>query len=794
MALERFLIAPFKTGLQTDLRPWLIMDDAMEELVNAYVFRGRIRKRFGGRLMGTSSDPLTAPLLSRLRVNIGTTDGSGNLAFTALPGTILNPGSMFSAGGIIFTVTTVPGVVGNDATLSTDAGPGGPAVGTVRLDSTGPNVYQFRITGGQVSIATTIVWWYPALPVMGLSIYDKANTAINDQPPYAFDTQFAYTYSGGWLRSPGSIPFPSPVWHGNNSNFFWTHNWVGATDDARLLFVTNFNATVGTPGANDDPLYYFDGTNWVNFSPFTVFLSDGSYVQTARIIVAFKNVLILLNTVERNAPSGTNTNAAFPQRARYSIRGSPIAQTVVGADKASFAWLEPNQTFTVGAAVGKAAGAGYLDASTDEQIVSAEFIKDRLIVFFERSTWELVWTGNYATPFYWQRLNAELGCEAQNSAVPFDKFVLAIGNTGVHSCNGANVERIDNKIPDQIFEVRTQDGANQRICGIRDYFAEMVYWTYVSQDLLPSQTYPNKLLVYNYKNDSWSINQDCITVFGYWEQSTDLTWASTTTTWGESEFTWIDNIEDAMSRQIIAGNMQGYVFIVDSDQNRNAPVMQITNMVYNSTTGLVTITAYDHTLSVNEDSINSYFGNYILIENAQGVSFVSQNTIFSIESIIDPNTITIRTVMTGTYTGGGTITRVSNIGILSKQWNPYSKDGRDVNLSRIEFFVNKTSAGEVTVDYFPSSTDISMLQEGGPAGTNCIVGNNILETSPDPAIPLEALQTRLWKSVYFLGEGNVIQIYISMSDAQITDPAIALAGFQLEAMLLYVRPTTSRIS
>ena len=53
-------------------------------------------------------------------------------------------------------------------------------------------------------------------------------------------------------------------------------------------------------------------------------------------------------------------------------------------------------------------GGGYIDASTEEQIVSAEFIKDRLIVYFERSTWELAYTGNEVLPFVWQKINTEL--------------------------------------------------------------------------------------------------------------------------------------------------------------------------------------------------------------------------------------------------------------------------------------------------------------------------------------------------------------------------------------------------
>jgi len=52
MPLDKFLIGgPFKNGLITDQRPWLIPDDAFAELKNAYVYHHRVRKRYGTRLL-----------------------------------------------------------------------------------------------------------------------------------------------------------------------------------------------------------------------------------------------------------------------------------------------------------------------------------------------------------------------------------------------------------------------------------------------------------------------------------------------------------------------------------------------------------------------------------------------------------------------------------------------------------------------------------------------------------------------------------------------------------------------
>ena len=750
MAYDRFMIAPVNSGLQTDLKPWLIQDDAWAQLNNAYVFRGRVRKRFGSELMGTGwSSVATAPLYSRLRIMVGTTDGAGDLSAT-VPGAIFKVGQMFSIGDNMFTVYN--SAAGAQPMLKT----GGTA--TTYTYNIGTGAYVF--VGAAV---TTAVYFYPADPVMGITNYETGT--INNHPSYAFDTQFAYLFSGGsWNRSDTA---GVPVWRGTDLHFFWTTNWQAIVNTPPVLFVTNFNAAIGAPvPATDDPIYTFGNpsSTWAAFSALTIFKTAGDFVQTAKIIVPFKNRLILLNTIENIA----GVHVAFTNRCRFSHNGSPFATN---------AWLEPNQT-TGGQ---NADGAGYIDASTEEQIVSAEFTKDRLIVYFERSTWELAYTGNEIQPFVWQKINTELGSESTFSTISFDKQILTIGNTGVHACNGSNVERIDNLIPDQIFTIRDKDNGPARIWGIRDYFTEMVYWTFPSTNQVPSEKFPTRVLVYNYKNGTWAFNDDCITAFGYFEQQTGATWAIQTETWAVANFAWRSGTISAQFRQVIAGNQQGFVFIIDDEESRNAPVMQITNM--DNTTPYLILLIIDHTLNV---------GDYIYIENAQGVTFSTTYTIYPVYQVIDPDHVSAGpATFTGTYTGGGTAARVSNLGILSKQWNPYVDKGRDVYLAKIDFGVLRTTAGQVTVDYFPSASEMSMIDEG--INTGAILGTNVLETFPYPTVLFEAVQDRLWHPVYFQTEGQCIQILIHMSAAQLANPAIALADFELEGLMLHVMATSSRL-
>ncbi len=855
MAFDRFFIGPMQTGLQKNLRPFLIAEDAFEKLQNAYVFRGRVRKRFGEQLMGSGySSPVTEPLFSRLRINIGTTDGSGNFSGT-VPGTVFKIGQEFSVGDVIFTVyqTGTPaimlntgpsivvgitdgagnaagvvpgasGTVGQSFIIGTQSfsvvtaglaalatsGPGSgtfnTGTGAFTFAGAAPNTNilwvaaagTYNTNNGAVVISNapvmTIVYFYPGQPVMGLCNYQ--NGPINNQPSYAFDTQFAYLFTNGaWQRS-GTV-----LLTGTNLNFVETCNYRGSiAGGPPTLFISNFK----------DPIWYTqDGSTWVSasganafyFAPAGGLMQTGPFVVTARLVISFKNRLLLLNTIENNGAGGGGVNTSYTNRVRYSFNGSPFARN---------AWYEPNQTDSSGGVVKNnniAAGAGFIDATTEEQIISAEFIKDRLIVYFERSTWELAYTGNYVIPFVWQKINTELGSEAQFSTVPFDTVILTMGTTGVHACSGANVERIDTKIPDQVFQIQNKNLGVQRVYGVRDYFTELVYWTFPSTEqnsanVTYAPVYPTQILIYNYRNDSWAIFTDCITAFGYFEQqnmNNSITWNSTTLTWETANMIWNSGVLDANFRQVIAGNQQGYTFICNAELSRNARAMQITNMVQSGSD--VIITCVDHTLTA-VNLFDPSVGDFVILENFQGCTLTNNqyptntDNIYPVSALnpADPDKFKITNVtLTGVYTGGGTVSRVSNINILSKQWNPYLEQATNVYLARIDFGVEKTAFGQLTVDYYPSASQLSMLNAG--INTGAIMGTGVLETYAYPIdlYPLEQEQDRLWHPIYFQSSGECIQILMYMAPNQINIASIAFSDFELDGMTLHTSQASDRL-
>lgn len=715
MVLKSYLIAPFNSGLINNIEPWLTPEDAFQYLEDAYVWRGRVKKRFGYSYLGDTS------LDSRLRINLGTTDGNGDFSIT-VPGATFAVGQMFSIGTELFTVNAT----GTPATL---------------LDTGAATVATFNTTSGALVItgadATTAVYFYPATPVMGLKLRETSN--VNFEDTLGFDTQFAYyRVSGAWER------LGTAVWTGGNADFYWTVNYRGTNPYETYFYTVN-----GIPA--DNIKYIPSGsTTWTNLRPQ---LDAGAtrYLETASIILGFKDRLLILNTIEDESGS----DRTYQNRARWSQNGDPTA--------AATSWLDDTP-----------GRGGYVDAPTQEAITTAEFIKDRLIVYFERSTWELVYTGDATLPFRWQQINNELGAESRFSIIGFDKGAVGVGNVGVHSCNGVNVIRIDEKIPDEVFNIHNGNDGPERVYGVRDYYRELVYWTF--PDDTDDPTYPTNVLVWNYQNSSWAIFKDSFTCFGYFQKDSDLTWAELGTiygTWAAWNDPWGGPRAQSQFPDIVSGNQEGYTHILDTEKSSNEASLYITDMDASTEE----LTVIDHNLQE---------GDYVKVKDAQGITSLN-DTIFAVQTAVDADTIVLDTTFTGTYTGGGQLQRVSNINITSKQWNPGTPVGQQFRMPYLDFLIDRTEDGEVSVDYFVDSTSGTSIQDQVASGT--LLGSNTLYTRPEDNSTYQPNQVRIWHRYFLQTQGQTIQIKIFMDDAQMKDEDISESDFNLDGLIIYVEPS-----
>jgi hypothetical protein len=391
----------------------------------------------------------------------------------------------------------------------------------------------------------------PTTPVQGLKVY---YTTTGNQQLVGFSTTKAYLLISVPNIMWSDISFfqttGAPIsWTGGNDDFFWTTNFASS------LWVTN----------NVDPLRFWNGSTtqgWNNQRP----IVNGTTRMTAcLLIIAHKGRLIALNTTE-----GGST---FTNRARWSQIGTPYV-LASGGDPA----VVPPTPFAIDDNAWRddiPGKGGFIDADTNEQIVSCAIVRDVLIVFFQRSTWRLRYTGNEILPFIWERLNTQYGSESPLSSISFDEGILSFSRYGFIEADTNSVDRIDLKIPDQsFFNMRFGTTLNslRRVQGIRDYYRATAYWCY--EDVDTNTGINNRVLAYNYLDKTWAIFKQPFRCFGYYKQFNDLQWQNATFAWETANQPW-SGPEQSQFPQVVAGDADptsGNVYVTyetinDADDN-----------------------------------------------------------------------------------------------------------------------------------------------------------------------------------------------------------------------------------
>lgn len=233
---EKVIVGPVNRGLRNDRTPFVIDNDSFPTLLNAYQWRGRVKRKRGTSFLGrltrffNSANPSYGNIVS-----FNLVAGAGNLltAFGLQANGNIVPGS----------VTLTDATAGN---VYTDNGLGvltGVPAGTGTINyATGA----ITIAGGGADLITTVTFLYnPDLPVMGLRDF---TTSLSTQFPgtIAFDTVYSYNiqtafpyqiYDVSFYKNPPTGTYPGYVekvnitpttWNGQDYQQFWTVNYQGA--------------------------------------------------------------------------------------------------------------------------------------------------------------------------------------------------------------------------------------------------------------------------------------------------------------------------------------------------------------------------------------------------------------------------------------------------------------------------------------------------------------------------------------------------------------------------------------
>lgn len=272
---------------------------------------------------------------------------------------------------------------------------------------------------------------------------------------------------------------------------------------------------------------------------------EGDRLERALMIFPYKDRMIALSTYE-----GAGF-VEFPQRCRYSQNGSVFVTSPVPT----------SYTFNANAWRQDVAGrGGFIDAPIGERIITAGFVRDVLVVLFEFSAWRLRYTANEAIPFVWERISSQYGSESTYSAIEFDNGVLSVGRTGVIATEPNSCQRIDEIIPDQVYQISNLNNSQRRVQGIRDYQRQLAYWTFPEGDEV---SFPNRTLVFNYLENNWTLYRQEFTAFGQFRRDDTLTWGTALSTWGEEGSLWGSGDLQSGYPSVVAGNKLGKVFRLD---------------------------------------------------------------------------------------------------------------------------------------------------------------------------------------------------------------------------------------
>lgn len=776
------------TGLVENRENFLLPDDAYPTLQNAYVWRERIKRKKGYQLLGrlqrnlvtaSAGTIIYAPLITyNIFTGLGVLTSQPNASI--VPGTVASP-IVITVGGETFTDSTGTGVF----TLSG----GFFSSGTINY-STGVLTLVPSVVFISAAVAVTLSY-NPNLPVMGIRIRELQNSA-NDQTIF-FDQMYAYIFN------PTSMAFqewiPGTTWNAAGEDvtgidFFWSTNyWLSdginfGTTGIKLFWVTNNS---GHSGATSDPPRITDGATWLNFTAGSWSQIDATNTLFNWLaMLPYRGRMVVFNTWEGVTAAGPGSAQNYTNRIRWSTIGNPFIPFAAGPPSTG-SWRDDIR-----------GQGGFLDIPTSEDIVAIGFVRDNLVIYCERSTWQLRYTGRAIAPFQIEKVNSELGAESTFSAVQFDTSLVGIGDKGIVECDSYKSERIDIKIPDFVFQFNALNNGVARVQGIRDFPNRLAYWTVPLSAFYPNITpatgwiYPTARLVYNYENDSWAIFNDSLTALGNYQIQSSPTWLQISDTWMGYEETWL-GVEDE-NPAIAGGNQQGFIELLNIN-TVNDPSLFIQNII-NGSNG-ATITSPNHNLQtqfvigISGIIATSPFSD--LNGEIYAVNVLDANTfsLLQFDPISNQFDLPFTSALPGTYIGGGLINIRENFSITSKKFN-FLDEGQNIQIGYLDVLMPAIQNGEISLNVYLNYDDET------PSNTlynNQIVGvfpevpdlffNSTIPTSPG-SLAVAKNGTKFWQRVFCPTRANFITLEYTFSNAQMAGTPQTLE-VQIDAQILWIR-------
>ncbi len=688
MGYTPYLIANYATGVDQRLQPWLIPDDAQEQLFDGYVYRGVMSKREGYNYFATGQQGGSAYRESRIVhgltavAMVGTIDGA-NKTFTLAATAQIARGSVVVTGSNPVQVLTDNGVGG-----FTGAG-----VGTINY-ITGAISVTFTTAPAIASTVTVAYSFMPGNPVMMVANFI---TATNIRELIVADTQYVNRYNAtlNILEDITVTPYT-----GNKYQFFTWTNYASATDTPRLLFCNN-----------KDVIQQYDGTvvsayayNMLTTPTVSVPAPAAVTTLTCAWMADMKDRLILLRTTENGV--------VYPQRIRISG---------TGANSDDFRT--------------SATGAGVIDIPDGTWIQGAAFNRDDLIIFTEASTWVMKYTGNDTTPFVLNKIDESRGSDANFGVITYLNRTSAASKRALIISDGYRVERQDENIPDFSYNAidgRSNPGSifnNFNLCFAGTVDADRDHYLIYP----PSGSVTSKrILTTNYEEDNYSIYRLPLSCMGTFITSFTVTWTELLTypNWASlavSYGDWNSFSYNAGTPFSIGGGQNGEIWRLSVTESEDNPVRIYNITVIDSAT--IEVTTDYNNYRLNEDNNPTtdpdLLADKIFLTAIVGMEEIN-NQQFPIVRIVNANTFRLdvsTAVVHATsftpYVSGGRAQRVIPFSSLFKKFNPFAGQDKKVRCGWLYMYVDATSS------QLQRNIVIDDITQSNPAVVTTEIGHNL---------------------------------------------------------------------
>lgn len=680
--------------------------DSYENLLNAFVYRQILQSRLGFvQFANRLSRDIDAAILSQTTTAGTTTSIADLLADTGIQSPSIRssePNALIQEGSVVISVNA-GAATWNDATtpgILTPIG-GSAAAGTINY-VTGQVVLHFT---GAVAGALPIVVTFnyaPGLRVMGI-FEDTLPDGTKDL--LVVDKNYFYNYDAGTNQFVG-VPFTSAVpivTFGIVSNEDYVSGTTYNFSDGSQRFVFT--------GKGMDDVYFFDGTG---VKRYTNVADNPDYAQPPEGVLSKATTVIFF---------GQRLNFFVP-----IVNGLTYQQGVLYSGIADAAGNGDKYNVP---------GSGILSCDTAEFMKGALILGDIVIMNLQRSNWALEKTRDAFNPYFNRKIPSVLGTDAGFSAVSWNYEVKSAGKTGMITTDGRQSLRFDNKIP--YFTADDCDQAEfELMYGGFDRINGQFLFSYRSTESNLASITQDRVLVYNYEESTWAINDQRFSVFGQTDKGHDLTWddidGDNNPAWArmdETEEVWNKIGIEAQVQKTLAGDDLGFIYQINTDYDDY--FVNITNITQ-AGAAVVTIdpSAFqigDRVVFVNVEG---------MVEINSSIGTVTAATVTSIAVDIDSRNFTA-------YTNGGTVSKLIAFEADMIPFNPYRPEGRRVHMCHVEFQVN-TNAGNMFVDFY-------IDEEEAPFKTALVVS------------PTATTKTRAWVDVAVDQEAEYITIVMRNESA-----------------------------